>query len=220
MQKSESIAALAAALADAQGEVENATKNSQNPHLKNKYADLAEILNTVRPVLSRHGLAVSQHPSYSDGMVHVETIMLHKSGEWMSSTISTPVQKPDPQGVGSACTYARRYSLAAIVGLSQEDDDGHAASKPKPGPAHQQQKPSPQPSAPKTEPDPLITDAQRKHLMAIYGGAPREDRLADANEIIRKAKPTWQNVKSFSDLTARAAAFLIDQLEAMRKGAS
>ena len=219
MQKSESIAALAAALADAQGEVENATKNSQNQHLKNKYADLAEILNTVRPVLSSHGLAVSQHPSYSDGMVHVETILLHKSGEWMSSTISTPVQKPDPQGVGSACTYARRYSLAAIVGLSQEDDDGHAASKTKPGPASQQ-KPAPQPSAPKTEPDPLITDAQRKHLMAIYGGAPREDRLADANDIMRKAKPTWQNVKSFSDLTARAAAFLIDQLEAMKKGAA
>ena len=59
MQKSESIAALAAALAEAQGEVENATKNSQNPHLKNRYADLAEILNTVRPVLSRHGLAAT-----------------------------------------------------------------------------------------------------------------------------------------------------------------
>ena len=215
MQKSESIAALAAALADAQGEVENATKNSQNPHLKNKYADLAEILNTVRPVLSRHGLAVSQHPSYSDGMVHVETIMLHKSGEWMSSTISTPVQKPDPQGVGSACTYARRYSLAAIVGLSQEDDDGHAASKLKPGPA-QQQKPAPQQAAQK----PLIADSQRKHLMAIYGGAPRADRLADANEILRKASPTWKDVQSFSELTASAADYLIKQLESLRKGAA
>ena len=220
MQKSESIAALAAALADAQGEVENATKNSQNPHLKNKYADLAEILNTVRPVLSRHGLAVSQHPSYSDGMVHVETIMLHKSGEWMSSTISTPVQKPDPQGVGSACTYARRYSLAAIVGLSQEDDDGHAASKQKPGPA-QQQKPAPQPSAPQqAAPKPLIADSQRKHLMAIYGGAPRPDRLADANEILRKASPTWKDVQSFSELTASAADYLIKQLESLRQGAA
>lgn len=219
MQKSESIAALAAALAEAQGEVENATKNSQNPHLKNRYADLAEILNTVRPVLSRHGLAVSQHPSYSDGMVHVETIMLHKSGEWMSSTISTPVQKPDPQGVGSACTYARRYSLAAIVGLSQEDDDGHAASKPKPGPAPQQN-PAPQPATQQSAPKPLITDEQRKHLMAIYGGAPRADRLADANEILRKASPTWKDVQSFSELTASAADYLIKQLESLRKGAA
>ena len=217
MQKSESIAAMAAALAEAQGEVENATKNSQNPHLKNRYADLAEILNTVRPVLSRHGLAVSQHPSYSDGMVHVETIMLHKSGEWMSSTISTPVQKQDPQGVGSACTYARRYSLAAIVGLSQEDDDGHAACKGKPGSAPQQ-KPAPQEKKP--DPEPILTDSQRKHLMSIYGATPREDRLADANQIMRDAKPTWQNVTSFSQLTARAADFLIGKLEAMRQGAA
>ena len=208
MQKSESIAALAEALAAVQGEVENATKNSQNPHLKNRYADLAEILNTVRPVLSRHGLAVSQHPSYTDGHVHVETIMLHKSGEWMSSTISTPVQKSDPQGVGSACTYARRYSLAAIVGLSQEDDDGHAASKQPKQPA----RPAPAPAAP-AKPEPLITDSQRKTLMAIYNGADRETRLSDANAHFRTIKPDWTDLKSFSEMTARQANWLIDQLK-------
>lgn len=219
MLKSESIASLATALAEAQGEIENATKNSQNPHLKNRYADLAEILNTVRPVLSRHGLAVSQHPSFADNMVQVETILLHKSGEWMASTITTPVQKADPQGVGSAVTYARRYSLAAIVGLSQEDDDGHAASKGKPGQAPQQaQKPAPQQQAP--APDPLITDAQRKHIMAIYGGTEREDRLADANEILQRAKPGCPVVKSFSELTQRQADYLIARLEAMRQGAA
>lgn len=214
MLKSESIAALATALAEAQGEIENATKNSQNPHLKNRYADLAEILNTVRPVLSRHGLAVSQHPAFAENMVQVETILLHKSGEWMASTITTPVQKADPQGVGSAVTYARRYSLAAIVGLSQEDDDGHAASKGKPGQAAQQaQKPA-------STPDPLITDAQRKHIMAIYGGTDRADRLADANEILQKAKPGCAAITSFSELTHRQAAYLINQLEAMRQGAA
>lgn len=219
MLKSESIAALATALAEAQGEIENATKNSQNPHLKNRYADLAEILNTVRPVLSRHGLAVSQHPSFADNMVQVETILLHKSGEWMASTITTPVQKADPQGVGSAVTYARRYSLAAIVGLSQEDDDGHAATKGKPGPAPQQaQKPAPAPQP--ATPDPLITDTQRKHIMAIYGGTEREDRLADANEILQKAKPGCPVVKSFSELTQRQADYLIARLEAMRQGAA
>lgn len=202
MQKSESIAALAEALAAMQGEVENATKNSQNPHLKNRYADLAEILNTVRPVLSRHGLAVSQHPSYADGHVHVETIMLHKSGEWMSSTISTPVQKSDPQGVGSACTYARRYSLAAIVGLSQEDDDGHAASK----------QPAPAPPAP-AKPEPPITDSQRKTLMAIYSGADRETRLSDANAHFQAVKPGCPEIKSFSEMTAKQAAWLIGQLQ-------
>jgi hypothetical protein len=63
MNKSESIAALAAAMAEAQGEMENASKKSTNPHFKSKYADLAEILNTVRPVLARHGLSVVQFPS-------------------------------------------------------------------------------------------------------------------------------------------------------------
>ena len=75
MQKSESIAALAAALAKAQGEMENAGKNSVNPHFKSKYADLAEILNTVRPVLSKHGLAVTQFPAFEGGTAHVETIL-------------------------------------------------------------------------------------------------------------------------------------------------
>lgn len=130
----------------------------------------------------------------------------------MSGTCSAPVQKADPQGVGSALTYLRRYSLAAVCGLAQEDDDGHAGSKPKPGPAQT----TPQPAAPK----PLIADSQRKHLMAIYGGAPRADRLADANEILRKASPTWKDVTSFSELTASAADYLIKQLEAMRQGAA
>lgn len=79
-------------------------------------------------------------------------------------------------------------------------------------------RPAPNASAPKAEP--LLTDAQRKHLMAIYAGAQREDRLADANQIMRQAKPTWQDVASFSELTARAAAYLIEQLEAMKKGAA
>ncbi|NCC06190.1 MAG: ERF family protein, partial [Proteobacteria bacterium] len=131
MQKSESIAALAAALAEAQGEMENASKNSENQHFRSKYADLAEVLNTVRPVLSRHGLSVTQFPSYGDGLVHVETIIAHKSGEWMSEKCSTPAQKQDPQGVGSAISYLRRYSLAAVCGIAQEDDDANAATKPK-----------------------------------------------------------------------------------------
>lgn len=213
MNKSETIAELAAALAEAQGEMENASKNSQNPHLKNRYADLAEILNTIRPCLSKHGLSFSQHPSFIDGMVHVETVLLHKSGEWMSSTISTPVQKADPQGVGSATTYARRYSLAAIVGLSQEDDDGHAASNGKPNGAKQQPKPT-TPAAPPTPQ--MMTDAQRKALMSLYSDCPREERLQDANEILKAAKPDMADITSFSQLTVKMAAYLIDELQKLQ----
>ncbi|WP_295487922.1 ERF family protein [uncultured Pseudomonas sp.] len=128
MNKSETIGALAEALANAQAEIENAAKASVNPHLKNKYADLAEILNTVRPVFARHGLSISQLPGFEDGKVNVETLLLHKSGEWISSVLCGPCAKQDAQGVGSAITYYRRYSLAAIAGISQEDDDGNAAA--------------------------------------------------------------------------------------------
>ena len=218
MNKSESIASLAAALAKAQGEMENAGKNSVNPHFKSKYADLAEILNTVRPVLSKHGLAVTQFPAFEGGTAHVETILTHASGEWMSGTCSAPVQKSDPQGVGSALTYLRRYSLAAVCGLAQEDDDANAATKPKttasrpPAPIS---KPSPEP----VPNEPRMTDQQRRILMSIYGDAPREIRLEDANEHFQRAKPGCAVIKSFSEMTAKQAAWLIQTISPMPKEA-
>jgi len=127
MNKSESIASLAKALAKAQGEVENASKASVNPHFKSKYADLAEVLNTVRPVFSANGLSFVQMPSFADGVVMVETVLMHESGEWISETASSPITKQDAQGVGSAITYLRRYSLAAFAGVAQEDDDANAS---------------------------------------------------------------------------------------------
>lgn len=128
MRQSQSIAKLAAALVKAQGEVENATKNAANPHFKSRYADLAEILNTIKPVMTKHGLAVVQFPGFEEGHATVETQLVHESGEWIAGTSGAPLQKNDPQGVGSAITYLRRYSLAALAGIAQEDDDGNAAS--------------------------------------------------------------------------------------------
>lgn len=131
MYASESINELATALALAQGEVENASKTSSNPHFRSRYADLAEIINTVRPVFSKHGLAVVQSPSYAEGLVSVTTLLTHKSGQWIRDVASAPASKLDAQGVGSAVTYLRRYSLAAFAGIAQEDDDGNAASQQK-----------------------------------------------------------------------------------------
>jgi ferredoxin len=127
MNKSDSIKELATALAKAQGEIENASKSTANAFFKSKYADLAECLNTVRPVLSKHGLSLSQFPSFDNGIASVESIIMHSSGEWLSNIASAPVSKQDAQGVGSATTYLRRYSLAAIVGIAQEDDDANSA---------------------------------------------------------------------------------------------
>lgn len=128
MEKSEQINELSTALSLAQLEMGNASKDSKNPFFNSKYADLAEVINTVKTAFGSHGLSYSQHPSYSNGDVVLTTIIMHKSGQWMSSSMSMPVVKKDPQGVGSAVTYCRRYSLAAICGITQEDDDGNEAS--------------------------------------------------------------------------------------------
>lgn len=126
MNKSESIANLALALSKAQLELSNPKKTSANPFFKSKYADLSEVINASKTVLAEHGLSVMQFLSYND-MVHVETMMLHSTGEWISETLSLPIAKHDAQSIGSTCTYARRYSWAAICGLAQEDDDANAA---------------------------------------------------------------------------------------------
>ena len=127
---SETIALISSAISKAQSEVENATKRSNNPAFRSKYADLAEILDTVRPVFASHGLALTQHPGFEDGRVIVETMISHTSGEWMTSKLAMPLSKNDAHGMGSAITYARRYALAAICGIHQEDDDGNASVKP------------------------------------------------------------------------------------------
>lgn len=127
MKKSDNIAALAKAMCQVQAEIENASKNAANPHFRSKYADLAEVLNTVRPVMSKHGISITQFPAFENGIASVETIVMHTSGEWMTGISSAPVTKQDAQGVGSALTYLRRYSLAAIAGIAQEDDDGNSA---------------------------------------------------------------------------------------------
>jgi hypothetical protein len=121
---------LYAALAAVQGEVENATKGSSNPHFKSKYADLAEILNTVRPVCAKHGIAILQSTAFDaeTTTVSVATVLAHQGGGSISSIAACVPSKSDAQGVGAATTYLRRYALAAMTGIAQEDDDGNAAA--------------------------------------------------------------------------------------------
>lgn len=135
MNLDHSNAALFAALALAQAEVENATKASTNPHFKSKYADLAEVLNTVRPVYSKHGIAIVQSTGFDGGMVSVTTALVHKEGGYITCVASCTPAKTDGQGVGAATTYLRRYSLAAACGVAQEDDDGNSAAHNRPAAA-------------------------------------------------------------------------------------
>lgn len=127
---SDSVAALAAALAKAQGAMSHASKDAQNPHFKSRYADLAAVWSAVREPLSANGLSVVQTVAQGDGTVGVRSLLLHASGEWISSLLEMPVAQKTPQGYGSALTYARRYALAALVGIAQDDDDAEAATRP------------------------------------------------------------------------------------------
>lgn len=119
---------LFAALAAAQGEIENAAKSSSNPHFKSKYADLAEVLNTVRPVFAKNGLSLLQSTGFDGSLVSVTTLLAHKAGGYITAIASCVPAKTDAQGVGAATTYLRRYSAAAVAGIAQEDDDGNAAA--------------------------------------------------------------------------------------------
>lgn len=131
MLHSETIANLAAALCKAQGEMPAVPKDSTNPHFKSKFASLDGIIDRTKPVLARHGLAIVQGAAgeAAPGTVGVEMMLLHSSGEYLLSSVTMPLAKNDPQGVGSAITYGRRYLVAAMLSLAaDEDDDGNSSS--------------------------------------------------------------------------------------------
>ena len=132
MTRSDTINELATAMAKAQAEIVGAKKDSENPHFRSRYADLASVRDACVGPLTKHGLSVLQFPrlvGLGDGAwaVELETTLLHTSGQWMTDTLAVPVTKVDAQGVGSAITYARRYALAAVTGVAPEDDDANAA---------------------------------------------------------------------------------------------
>ena len=122
-----------------------ALKSSTNPHFRTKYADLSACVEAVIDALNDNGIALIQQTHDCDNGVSVETIFMHESGEMLSTgRLHVPAAKQDPQGYGSALTYARRYSLMAACGIAPEDDDANAASK-------KFVKPEPKPE-PKVEP--------------------------------------------------------------------
>lgn len=118
---------LATALVKFQGEVGSIPKDATNPFYKSKYATLESVINTIKPTLAKHGLAVAQLP---DGK-GLKTILMHESGESIEATMELVIKEQTPQSQGSSLTYARRYALSAILGLAtDEDDDGNEATKP------------------------------------------------------------------------------------------
>jgi len=129
MNKSESISNLAKALCKAQNEMGGAVKDAKNPFFKSNYADLTAVIKAIKEPFANNGLSYSQFPVTSEGGggVGVVTVLMHSSGEWLESEFYLPLAKKDPQGGGSAITYARRYALQAMAGIPTADDDAEAA---------------------------------------------------------------------------------------------
>lgn len=129
MNQSEQINELTTALSKAQGVMSHAAKETENTFFKSKYATLAACLDAVREPLAANGLSVTQrtHIDSAGGIVLITTLW-HSSGQFLSSEYPILPVKNDPQGLGSALTYARRYTLSSITGIAQDDDDGNVAS--------------------------------------------------------------------------------------------
>jgi hypothetical protein len=229
--RSPEIGALAAALAKAQAVIENATREATaqvgggEKARKYKYADLAAVLDEARKALSANGLAVTQLTSTRATadlvLAIVETVLLHESGQWIRSELSMPVEGPTnsdgrrvlagAQEVGIAITYARRYALAAIVGISQEDSDGAVAAPP-PDPRPVEKRPALKNSErPATDAQIGKVRALAREVFPELGG----EKQAEALKIlaIDMALPA-----SSKDYTAADASRLIDRLTGIKDG--
>jgi hypothetical protein len=120
---------LAQALVKFQSQLGGAKKDSVNPHFKSKYADLQSVFEAIQEPLAKNGLSVIQLLGDNEqGLPTITTQLIHESGEFITSTKIMTVTKKDPQGEGSAITYYRRYTLCAMLGVYNEDDDGNSAS--------------------------------------------------------------------------------------------
>jgi hypothetical protein len=158
---------IASALVRAQRGFAPALKTSTNPHFRSKYVDLAGCIEAVVDALNSAGIALVQRTSEDSTGVTVETVFVHESGETLEcGKLHVPAAKQDPQGYGSALTYARRYSLMAACGIAPEDDDGNAASK------------APKVSATKTD----LVPSNRMNIVADVAAAINE-RMS-ANDLV------------------------------------
>jgi hypothetical protein len=176
---------IASALVKAQRGFAPALKTSTNPHFRSKYVDLAGCVEAVVDSLNAAGIALIQRTSEDDHGVTVETVFIHESGEMLEcGKLHVPAAKHDPQGYGSALTYARRYSLMAACGIAPEDDDGNAASKQ-----------SPKVSATKTD----LVPQNRLLILADVSAAINE-RMS-ANDLIG-AVEEYQGITDIEEKTA------------------
>lgn len=195
--ESATLGKLGEALAKAQGAMRGAKKDSLNPHFKSSYADLASVWDACRDPLSQNGLSIIQQVTTDRSGVTVTTTLLHISGEFLRDRCWLPVAQQTPHAFGSAITYARRYSLAALVGVAaEEDDDGNAATVAPAAARRVQPQTSNKTAKAKTltyemePPPPSDADAPPPQDPSAPDADPEPDESEFIREAIRKAKTT------------------------------
>jgi hypothetical protein len=176
----------AAALVKAQSQIEGAKKDSKNPHFKSSYADLASVWDACRDALHANGFSVIQGGELLDDHWVMKTTLLHETGQASSSYVPLLNSKGDMQGLGSAMTYARRYGLAAIVGVCPEDDDGNAASE---KPAKVEPKAAPDGYQDWLDNIAATADEGTETLKQTWAASPAEFRAFIPKE-------TWESIKA------------------------
>lgn len=202
-------ATLASALVAAQAEMPAVQPDSVNPHFGSRFVSLGHLIAKTKPVLTKHGLAIVQEPASIDGQPALTTTLLHaESGEQKSSTAPLILQKQDMQGLGGALTYMRRYAWAAVLGISdEEDDDGNQASTPAAQtPAAAQRAQETQPTASRNSA--TISEAQAKRLFAI--ARDKDVSQERVKELIKEIA----GVESSADIPKAAYEALCNAVEA------
>ena len=230
MTRSDSIAKIGPALVAAQGAFGPITKDGKNPAFRSRYATLDGIMAAVRPALAANGLAVVQgviHPETGDGGklvgITVESVLVHASGEWMATAVPVPVVKADAHGLGSALSYGRRYGVSALLALTtDEDDDGNAASTPRPAARRQDAPaaPAPEPgkrlheSVPETPAGPMpLAKAEALTMKGQRLGEMDSDRLEKLLAWARDKGNSAIAAACESILAAREADDMADEVE-------
>jgi len=211
--KSESIINLAKALVAFNMEIKIIGKDGNNPHFKNDYATLDTIIDEVRPILASHGLVIMQFPGGDGEKYTLRTMLIHESGEWIESEPLTmkPV-KNDPQGIGSCTTYARRYSLSAMLSLNTgEDDDGEKATHGT-GSKSEPSKQYTKPSGPTTETQSGSTSNLISAAQINYCHKLKKDKGIADPDFIAMVSELGNGKDSIKDMTKQEASSFITLL--------
>lgn len=222
--QSPNINELATALSKAQAEIIGAVKDSANPYFKSSYADLGSVMDAIRAPLTKNGISYTQTTDIREGQLVLITTLMHSGGQWISGLYPINPVKADPQSMGSAITYARRYALTAICGVAQIDDDGEAAmARPvlpngNVAPLVRPEQPGPQDGDPNATFEftmRLGTHKKRKlpEIERILGGLPamaewHEKALTSSESKLKAGKITADEMKIWQEDLAQVAAYI------------